>query len=313
MDWIGAVLNAATWVIFMVAITFGGSTFAWNSGTFIALIVVFGVCLIAYILQQTFAILTTKENRTFPVHFLKSRTLILLYTATASAGAAQYITLYYTPLYFQFTQGDSALRAAVRLLPFICMFIFFVMVAGGSLPIVGRYNLYYILGGCLIVIGGALLYTIDANTSSSWIYGSEVLIATGIGICWQNAYSVGPAKVAPRDIPKVIGFINVAQIGTISIALAIGGSLFQNLGFAELKSAFEGYSYSDDFIRSALAGRISPVFSLADQDAVRIAVVAVANTIRRVFAMAIAAGAVTAVSGLFMKFERIQLDPAAAG
>lgn len=299
----------------MVTLSFCGSTFAWDSAGSIALWVVWGVCLIAYVVQQAFSIFTTDENRIFPVHFLRSRTLVLLYVATGGAGAAQAITLYYTPLFFQFTRGDSALKAAVRLLPLICTYIFFVMAAGASLPLVGRYNLYYLVGGCLIVIGGALLFTIDTTTSSGKIYGCEVLIAAGLGLAWQNGYSVASARVSRKDVPKALGFINLAQLGTISIALAISGSLFQNLGFHELKKAFadSGYQFPNDYIRSALAGRISPVFSSADQDIVHVAIVAVAETIRKMFGQAIAAGALVTASSLLMRFEKLNLAIAAAG
>lgn len=316
IDWVGAVLNAAVFVLFMITLGFSGSTYAWNSAGAIALWVVFGACLIAYGVQQAFSILTTDENRIFPVHFLKSRTLVLLYVATGGAGAALSITLYYTPLFFQFTRGDSALRAAVRLLPFICTYIFFVMVAGGSLPVVGRYNLYFLIGGGLILTGGALLFTINTTTSSSRIYGYEILVAAGLGLAWQNAYSVAAAKVSSlKDVPKAIGFINLAQLGTISISLAIAGSLFQNLGFHELKHAFadSGHEFPDDYIRSALAGRISPVFSSADQDIIHIATEAVAETIRKVFGPVIAAGALVTVSALLMRFEKITLEIAAGG
>jgi MFS family permease len=313
IDWVGATLNGALFVLFMIAVTFGGSTYAWNSGSSIALWVVFGVCLILYILQQYFVWFTTTERRIFPVHFLKSRTLLLLYIGTAGAAAANSITLYYVPLFFQFTRGDSALQAAVRLLPFICIFIFSVMVAGGLLPAVGRYNLFYIVGGALFLAGGALMFTIDANTSTSRIYGYEVLIAAGTGLVFQNAYAVAASKVPEEDKAKAIGFINVAQIGTIAIALAIAGSLFQNLGFESLKSAFQGYHYPDDYVRSALAGNISPIFSSADPEVIHIAVVAVATTIQRVFGVAVAAGALTFVCALFMRWERVDLDVVAGG
>jgi hypothetical protein len=81
------------------------------------------------------------------------------------------------------------------------------------------------------------MFTIDSSTSIARIYGYEVLIAAGTGLVFQNAYAVAVAKVARKDSAKAIGFINVAQIGTIAIALAIAGSLFQNLGFSALKSA----------------------------------------------------------------------------
>jgi hypothetical protein len=217
IHWIGATLKGAVLVLFMIVVTFSGSTYAWNSGVSIALWVVFGVCLIAYILQQALTIFTTFDHSIFPVHFLKSRTLVLLYIATAGAAVAQATTLYYTPLFFQFTRGDSPLKAAVRLLPVICTFILLVMLAGGSLPVVGRYNLYYLVGGCLMVTGGGLLCTISETTATAKIYGYEILLAAGLGLVFQNAYAVAAAKVARKDQSKAIGFINVAQIGTIAI------------------------------------------------------------------------------------------------
>jgi len=313
IDWIGANLNGIVLVVFMIVVTLGGSTFAWNSATSITLWVVFGVCLVTYVLQQSFLIFTTEEHRIFPVHFLKSRTLVLLFVATGGAGAAHSVTLFYTPLFFQFTRGDTSLQAAIRLLPFICTFIFFVMVAGGSLPVVGRYNLYFLVGGCLMVIGGALLCTINETTSAGQFYVYEIILATGIGLVFQNAYAVAAAKVSPKDQSKAIGFINVAQIGTIAIALSISGSLFQNIGFHDLKSAFAGYNFPDDYIRSTLAGTISPVFSSADPDVVHIAVTTVAHTIRKIFAMVVAAGALVTVSSLLMRFEKVDLEVVAGG
>jgi hypothetical protein len=205
------------------------------------------------------------------------------------------------------------LQAAVRLLPFIGTFIFFVMAAGATLPMVGRYNLYYLIGGSFITIGGALLCTINETTSTSKIYGYEALAAIGIGLLFQTGYAVARAKVAPEDVSKAIGFINVAQIGTIAVGLAIAGSLFQNVGFNELQSAFAGQQLSDDDIRSALAGTLSPVFSSGDQDLIHIAVVAVAATIRKVYSTVAAAGALVVVSSLLMRSEKLDLNVVAGG
>jgi hypothetical protein len=299
-------------VIFIVVVCFSGSVYLWGSGQSIALWAVFAACLLAFILQQAFAVFTTTENRIFPVAFLKSRSLVLLFVVTGSGSAAFSITLYYIPLFFQFTKGDSALRAAVRLLPFICLFIFSVMAAGATLPIIGRYNLYYLVGGSLILIGASLLHTIDTTTPSERIYGYEILVAAGSGLVWQIGYAVALAK-APKDSSKALGFINLAQIGSTSLSLAIAGSLFQNLGFHELKRAFAGYAYPDDYLRSALAGRISPVFISNDETAIRIAIVAIAETIRKMFAPAMAGAALLIASTLLMRFEKLNLGITGAG
>ena len=55
-----------------------------------------------------------------PGHILRNRTQVLLNINTAMAAANIYVPVYYIPLYFSFTRGDSELMAAVRLLPYIC-------------------------------------------------------------------------------------------------------------------------------------------------------------------------------------------------
>ncbi|KAK7398680.1 hypothetical protein QQX98_011951 [Neonectria punicea] len=307
VDWIGAVLNAAVFTIFMTVVSFSGSTYPWGSGTSIALWVVWGASLVGFVVQQGWCLFTTPDLRIFPVHFLRNHLLVLLYIVTATASFSNAVVLYYVPLFFQFTQGDGALQAAVRLLPYIVVFIFFVMFAGGLLPVLRRYNIFYIFGGIVTTAGGAMLFTIDEDTSASFIYGCEVLMGAGLGVMFQTAYTVAATKVTAKDRPNSIGFINVAQIGTVAIALAISGCLFQNLGFNSLKDGYEGYGFPDDYVRSGLAGTLSPIFASADPEIIQIAVHAVASTIRRVFGTVIAAGAVTLVCSLVMPWGKIDM------
>ncbi|KAL7894308.1 MFS general substrate transporter [Trichoderma sp. TUCIM 5745] len=309
IDSVGAVLNAAVFVLFMLVLTFGGSTWAWGSGSAIAVWVVWGVLFSLYMLQQTFFIFTNAESRLFPLHILKSRALVLVCVGTATSATAVAVTVYYVPLLFQFTRSDSALQAAVRLLPFIVFFIFFVMVAGGSMPVVQRYNLYYVVGGALVVTGGALLFTITPETSVARIYGYEILVAAGAGLPFQNGYAIAAAKVAKHDRASAIGLINVAQIGFMALSLAAAGSLFQNLGYQSLRDALAQYHYPDDYVRSALAGKISPIFKSADSDVIEVAVRAIIDTIRRVFGMLMGTGAVLLVGGLLMPWEKVNFDP----
>jgi hypothetical protein len=313
LDLIGAVLNGATIVIFIVVVSFSGSTYAWGSGRDIALWVIFAVVLTAFVLQQVFCIFTTPEKRIFPVHFVKRRSLVLLYLATAGASTSMSVVLYYIPLFFQFTRGDSSLEAAVRLLPFMIIMIFAVMLSGGTLPVVGRYSLYYMFGGACCLAGTAALFTIHTDTPVGMIYGFEILVAFGAGFVFQNAYAIAAAKVPMYDRPNAIGFINVAQIGTMAIALAVAGSLFQNLGFIKLKHAFAGSNLPDDYIRSALAGTISPIFASGDQATINTAVVVVADTIRKVMAVPLSGAALLFVTSFFMRHEKIALDVVAGG
>jgi hypothetical protein len=313
LDWLGVILNACTFLFLILVVTFQGSNWSWNAPGAIVLWILFGLSFTLYAIQQTFTIGTTIENRLFPVDFLKSRTMLLMYFTTAAAAGALSTTLYYIPLFFQFTKGDTALQACVRLLPFICVNIFAVMFSGGLLPIIGRYAPWYYISGILILVGGVLMFFVTSTTKTAAIYGFEIMIAFGVGLIFQIGYAVASAKAPPKRAADSIGFINVAQIGSISITLAIAGSIFQNLGYLNLKHALEGYGFSELELRSALAGSVSEVLKRGDAVVKELAVKAVVKTVAVNYALVITAGAVTLLSAFFMKWEKLELEAVAGG
>jgi MFS family permease len=308
LDWIGALLNAGLYVSFILALTFGGTTWAWGGGRTIGTFVACFIILILFSLQQYFSILTTPTNRLFPLDFLKSRTMVLLYIASAAAGAALFVPVYFIPLYFQFSRGDSGLQAAVRLLPFICVDITFIMGQGILMPLVQYYFPFYVVSGVFTVIGGALMYTVTPATSTSAIYGFTVLIAIGAGIGSQAAYSITPVKVHSSKISDSIGFINVAQIGGIVLALSISGAVFQNTAFGSLTKILAGMGFSEQDVRSAIAGSQSAVFESVSEEVRGSVIEAIVQAIGKTYMLVVVAGAVALVSAVLMKRERLVME-----
>lgn len=206
VDWIGSTLNAAIYATWVLALTFGGAQWAWSDGRTIACFVVCGVLIIVFGLQQRFKIGTSFEQRILPAGFLTSLSLLVQYFATACTATALFIPIYYIPIFFQFTRDDGALKAAVRLLPFIIITIFCIMLNGALMQQVGYYKPWFAVSGAFILIGGALMFTVDSDTSPARVYGYSVLIAIGTGLSAQAAYSVVPVKVAmdPRHGPRMI-------------------------------------------------------------------------------------------------------------
>lgn len=313
MDWLGAGLIAAVFITFTVSLTFGGARWSWGSYRFILTITFSGVAVIATVLTQHFAILTTEARRIFPARFLRSRTLMLIFFATSACNTGLFIGTYYIPLVFQFARSDSAIKAAVRLLPFICVTITFILLNGALMPKFGYYMPWYLCSGVFMIIGGSLLHTINADTSPSRIYGYSVLLAIGCGSALQSGYSIAAVKVKPEEVVAAIGFINIAQLGSTVIALNIAGSVFQNLAFNNLKAALADHHYTAAELRSAIAGTQSVIFQQGDETVKQKAIQAIIKTMDSVFVLAIAAGAVSVISAVFMKRERLIMSAAAGG
>ena len=157
IDFVGLLLIIGTLISAIMAINFGGVLYAWGSGQIIGLFVVAGVLTILFALQQTFTVLTSKSDRMFPVHFLRSREAVLLFVCAAAINAAGFIPIYYIPIYFQFTHGDTALNSAIRLLPLIFLLSFFILVNGHFMSKFGYYQPWYAFGSALAIVGGVLM------------------------------------------------------------------------------------------------------------------------------------------------------------
>ncbi|KAH8801449.1 major facilitator superfamily domain-containing protein [Xylogone sp. PMI_703] len=319
IDWLGSILNAGIYVVWVMGLTFGGAQWAWSDGRTIATFVVCGVLIILFSLQQRFAIFTTKEFRIFPCAFLEHLYPLLLFFTTACTATSLFICIYYTPLLFQFTRNDTALDAAVRLLPFIVLCITSIMANGMLMPKFGYYKPWFMASGAFLIIGGCLMYEIHATTPTSKIYGYNILAAVGTGLSSQAAYSVLSVKVAmdpkfgPAMVPEAIGFINTAQIGTIVHALAISGTLFQNLGFRYLKDALGGDGFTDEQIRNALAGTQSAILHGASESIRDAALNAIVKALDQVFILLIVAGAFCLVAAIFLKWEKLFMQISAGG
>ena len=77
LDFIGAVLLLATFVLFTFALQEAGTNYAWNSGIIIAFLVVTGACWIAFLAWERF--ITDRKGRQEPVltwRFIRSRVFV---------------------------------------------------------------------------------------------------------------------------------------------------------------------------------------------------------------------------------------------
>ncbi|RFU81915.1 major facilitator superfamily transporter [Trichoderma arundinaceum] len=279
---------------------------------------------------------TTRERQIFPVGlFFENRAILLIFISTFAAGGSYGISLYYTPLFFAFTQGLSPIDAAVRLLPYICSFILSTVLSAGILPRARVYPPFYILSGALMMAGAGGLSTIEPTTPSGKILGLDTLSGISVGLIWQTGNAVmsrlvrdipdldrnDAAEVAENEARKVslrqdTAMLHlVSQLFGVSVALSCAGCVFQNFGYSKLRQYISGLgNFSSQDIRDALAGVDSNIFhSGQDPRVFRLAIQAITTTIARLQWIAFAGGAVTFIAGLCMKWEKLDFEPESAG
>lgn len=302
VDWIGNTLVIGVYVSGLMAIAFGGTTYAWKSAQEIALFCVSGVLLIGLCIHQVWS---NPKNRMFPVHFLKNRGLFIQFMIGASAGTSSFVTIYFIPLYFQFVQNSNSLLAGVRLLPFIgCLAVFTML--NGHLMVRSGYSMpWYVVGSALVIVANGMLFKLDISTSNGYIYGGMVLNGIGTGMFLNAPFAVAQWLAPPHETSSAVGFIMCARGGGLAIALAIGNTIFLNLAQNGIRHHFPNMDATEiQSLTSGVGSQLLKSLSKAQQEQVLAEVV---NGISRVFILSLTSGCFCLCLSIFMDRKKIKV------
>ncbi|CAJ2505539.1 Uu.00g129330.m01.CDS01 [Anthostomella pinea] len=301
-DFVGTALFAASVLCLVLAINFGGVLYAWNSGSTIALLVVGILAFIAFVIQQSYSWLTTPTERIFPGQLLHIREATFLFISSICTNIAIFVPIFYIPIYFQFTRGDNALDAAVRLLPLIFT-VTFAMIANGFLMARwGYYFPWYIAGTAVGLVGNVLLYTIHVDTPNANIYGYEVLLGLGIGSCNQAGYAVIHTLVSRENMSFAIPFMMMAQYGGITIGLSVSGAIFVNQALKGLRGLLP--SFSELQLNAIISGTSGNAIETVPEQLREPAISILVEGLRQTFILCFVAGAIAFILSVFLNKKK---------
>lgn len=220
--------------------------------------------------------------------------MVNFFNTTCSATAC-FLPIYFIPLYFQFVRHDSALQAGVRLLPYMVFLVTTVISEGFIMSRLhhNKFLPWFFTGGTLVLIGSALMYTVDANTSTARIYGYSIILGTGTGAYLQLPFAVAQIKVRANLIPVAIGFTAFAQLAAPAITLSIANSIFLNEALHSITALLP--DVSQDTIQGIITG-IGQTYPDSLGPAARGEITgAIVKSMSKVYIIVITAGALTLV------------------
>ena len=290
IDYLGTLIICGTIAAGFMAISFGGTLYAWNIGQIIGLFD------------------TTELQRLFPIQFLRSPVMIMIFLATACASMEIFVQVYFIPLCFQFVPSDAALQAGVRLLPYVVLAVFMAMTNSGVMSKASYYMPWYVFSGIFCLVGSTLMYTVDETTSNAKIYGYNIILGIGTGAFLQLSFTVAQSKVEKHILPIAIGFLTFAQLIGPAVALCITNAVFIN----EATSGILGLdsNLSVQVVQSATARASSRQIQGISADTQQKALQVIVQAMSKAYIVAMTAGALTLVMALFMKREKLVLGPA---
>ena len=165
-DPVGNAVLAPGLILLLLAIQWGGSTYAWSSARVVACLVVGILLLITFMVVQYWV----QEDGTVPPRILFQRSIAACTVVSLGTGAILIIVSFYLPIWSQAIQGTSAAQAGVRLLPYFLVTVIFVIGSGIGVSKLGYYTPFLIVGFALLSVATGLLTTLHVDsTIGEWI------------------------------------------------------------------------------------------------------------------------------------------------
>ncbi|KAI1841605.1 hypothetical protein JX266_012158 [Neoarthrinium moseri] len=220
-------------VCLLLALQWGGVLYAWNEGRIIALLTLFGVLLVAFILIQGLL----PETSTIPPRIFKQRSMYTGFAAIFCVGAHMNLFLYFLPIWFQAIQEVSAVQSGIRLLPMTLSTIVASITAGGASASVGLYAPFLLIGTCLMAIGGGLLNTLQLDTGIAKSVGYQFLYGFGLGMSIQVPNLAAQTVLPMHDVPVGTSLMLFGQLLGGAMFVSVGQTVFNN-GLITRLSAF---------------------------------------------------------------------------
>jgi EmrB/QacA subfamily drug resistance transporter len=217
IDWLGAGLLSVGITALTLITTWGGSQYAWASAEIIGLAVVAVLSLAAF-----FFVERRVPEPVLPLSIFANRNFALISVLGFLLGFTMFGVINYLPLFQQTVQGASATNSGLLLLPLMGGMLVTSLLCGQVITRTGRYKVFPIIGGVVMLAGMLLLTQLDVGTGRLVSSLFMLTLGAGMGFLMQNTLLIAQNSVEQRDI----GVASSTAMFVRSIGGSFGVSLF---------------------------------------------------------------------------------------
>lgn len=230
IDVLGMALLAAATACLVLAMTWGGNQYDWNSPTIIGLLVATVVAVLVFIPVEMKA-----SEPVMPLVLFADRNFNLTVIASLCMGIAMFGAIGYMPTYMQMVLGVDATAAGLLMIPMMGTMLITSVAVGVIVSKVGRYKAFMVVGSLLIAAGLYFLSRLEVDTETYKICLALAVIGLGLGMSMQLL-----TLVVQNSFPlKMVGTATASANFFRQVGATVGSALVGGLFTARLKDLLE--------------------------------------------------------------------------
>jgi hypothetical protein len=259
IDYAGNIILIASVVSVLLALSWGGALYAWQTYQVLVPLV---LGLLGLVLFHWYETMPWIQVPTLPARVFKRRTPAAALLIAFITNALLFWIIYFLPVYFQAVLGVSPMSAGVYMLPTTLICVLMAGVAGGVVTKTGRYRLLHMVGLALTALGLGLYGRLNTTSSTAeWVlvqcvpsFGLGMLMSTTLpavqadlpesdaaaataAFAFMRSYGGIWGVSLPAAIFNARFAINAARIGDAAVEQALaGGRAYEHAAAAFVNS-----------------------------------------------------------------------------
>ncbi len=213
VDYLGAALFIVAVVPLLLALTWGGNAYAWDSARIVGLFVISAVALALFLVAEVKA-----SNPLLPLSLFRNKVfsfanLTGFLTSMAFLGVVMFL-----PLFTQIVQGINATQSGLTMLPLMMGLLMSASGCGFLASRTGHYKSFLLIGMVVLIAGLVWLWDIGTATTPLELSLRMFMVGLGLGpsqsllnIAVQNAVPITQIGIATsssqffRQMGSVVG------------------------------------------------------------------------------------------------------------
>ena len=231
VDWAGSAVLSVAATALILAVTWGGTEYAWGSPVILGLLAATVVLalLFLYVEQRV-------PEPVLPPRLFKDSIFSVACGSGAILGFSMFGAITFLPLFLQTVHLVSPTLSGIQLLPIMALVLTMSIWSGRQISKRGRYRAYPIAGTSILTVGLLLLavFGIGIHTSYWLTAVFMAMIGAGMGLTMQVMVLAVQNSVDYRDLGVATSAATFFRSIGGSLGVAVFGTIFANRLASEL-------------------------------------------------------------------------------
>ncbi|KAI0045564.1 MFS general substrate transporter [Auriscalpium vulgare] len=224
MDWVGNMLITSSTTSVVIALTWGGVVYSWQSARVLVPLVLGLIGLAAFVVYEMKFVPEGVTALMVP----PERTAFSGYTQNFLMGIVLATIAYWVPVYFQACKEASPIAAGVDSFALSYTISPMSVITGVLIQKTQRYRPFMWVGWVFMIVGVALLCTLGADSSRGSALGYQILAGIGIGIVYIAAYFPVMGATDVKQSTPALAFFTFLRNFALVWGVTLGGAVLQN-------------------------------------------------------------------------------------